>query len=206
MIGTDLTIPLLAMRLLAGVVIAIVQGLSIAGVAVLLGDRGPRFDGRLSVLPPAHVDLVGLGSMALTGFGWGRPVAIEAGQLRIGRWGLAVAVLAGSLALLILAALLVLVSNPLLVALPYTAGLTVTAFVRLTARLCVWTALLALLPIPPLAGAHFLAALGIAVPRQAVTWLGWALLVASLLGVTRMVLTPAYAVLAPLVLGADIAR
>lgn len=206
MIGSDLTIPLLAMRVFAGLLIATMQGASIAAAAVLQGDRGPRYDGRLTVLPPAHVDPLGLASIALTGFGWGRPLAIEAGKLRLGRWGLVMAVLAGSLALLLAAFVLVRLANPLLTTLPYTAGLAMAAFVRLTARLCVWAALLGLLPIPPLAGAHFLTALGIAVPRQAGTWLGWALLVASVLGVTRTLLTPAYEVIAPLVLGSDLGR
>jgi Zn-dependent protease len=113
-------------------------------------------------------------------------------------------VLAGSAALLLVGYLLLLVVIPLLTLLPYTAGLTAAAFVRVAAQLCVWMALFSLLPIPPLAGAHFLAALGIAVPRQAGVWLGWALLLASLLGVTRMVLTPGYRLIAPMVLGTDI--
>jgi Zn-dependent protease len=206
MIGEDLTFQLLVMRLLAGVILFTVQGAAIAAAAVLLGDRGPRYDGRLSLLPVSHVDFLGLGSIVLTGFGWGRPVAIEAEKLRIGRWGLVVAVLAGSATLLLLGVLLLLVVIPLITLLPYTWGLTTAAFVRLAARLCVWMALFALLPIPPLAGAHFLAALGIAVPRKAGLYLGWALLAASIFGLTRTVLTPAYRLLAPLLLGVDVAH
>jgi Zn-dependent protease len=205
MIGTDLTVQLVIVRLLAGLVIATIHGAVIAAVAVALGDKGPRYDGRLTLLPPRQVDLLGLGSLVLTGFGWGRPVAIDPKELRIGRWGLVVAVLAGSAALLLLGFLLPLLAMPLLTLLDYTAGVTAAEFVREAAQLCVWMALFSLVPIPPLAGGHFLTALGISLPAKAATYLGWALLVVSVLGVTRMALTPAYNLIAPLVLGVDIA-
>ncbi len=201
MISTDLTVQLVLLRLLAGIIIATVQGAVIAGVAVLLGDKGPRYDGRLTVLPWGHIDLLGLGSLMLTGFGWGRPVAIDSGKLRLGRWGLVVAVLVASAALLLVGFLLLLLAAPLLRGLDYTAGVTAAAFVREAAGLCVWMALFSLLPIPPLAGAHFLAALGLSVPKQAATYLGWALFVASVFGVTEAVLLPAYNLIAPLLLG-----
>jgi Zn-dependent protease len=205
-IAQDLTIQLAVLRFLAGLLIAGVQGFAIAATAVLLGDKGPRYDGRLTLLPFRHIDLIGIASLILTGFGWSKFVAIEAAQLRIGRWGLVIAALAGSVALLALAWLLLLLVVPILSYLPYTAGLTGAAFVRLAARLCVWLALFALLPIPPLAGGHFLEAIGIRLPPTATVWLGWGLLVASILGVTGMVLAPAYRLVAPLVLGVETIR
>ncbi len=206
MIGSDLTVDLVVMRVIAGVIIMTVQGLVIAAVAVGLGDKGPQYDGRLTAWPWGHVDLLGLLSMALTGFGWGRPVAVDPGQLRIGRWGLVVVVLASSAALLLLGFLLQLLAAPALRQLDYTAAVTIAAFVREAAQLCVWIALFSLLPIPPLAGAHFLRALGVTVPDRWATYLGWALFIASIFDVTSMVVTPAYKLVAPLVLGADIAH
>jgi Zn-dependent protease len=203
--GSDLTLQLAGMRLLAGLIIATVHGATIAAAAVLLGDKGPRYDGRLTLLPFRHVDLVGLASLVLSGFGWSRPVAIDATQLRWGRWGLVVATLAGSIALLVLAYVLARLSIPLLQALPYTAGLGAAAFVRVASRLSMWLALLALLPLPPLAGAHFLAALGIRLPASAGVVIAWGLLLASLFGLVRIVLAPAYGVIAPLILGPDLA-
>ena len=205
MIVSELTIQLIVLRLFAGLIIALVQGATIAAVAVMLGDRGPRYDGRLTLNPFRHVDLLGLGSIMLTGFGWSRPVAIEAAQLRWGRWGLVAAALAGSVALLAAAWLLLLLVIPLLTLLPYTAGLTTAAFVRVAARLCVWMALFTLLPVPPLAGAHLLAALGIRLPPSAGVVIGWGLVLASLFGITRIALTPAYDIVAPLVLGRNLA-
>lgn len=205
MFGLDLTLQLVVLRLVAGLIIAAVQGATIAAVAVLLGDKGPRYDGRLTLLPFGHVDLLGLGSLMLTGFGWSKSVAIELGQLRPGRWGLVIAALAGSAALLAAAWLILLLVIPSLTLLPHTAALTVAAFLRVASRLCVWMALFTLLPVPPLAGAHLLGAVGVRLPASAGTWIGWGLLLASLLGITPMVLTPVYNVVAPLVLGAELA-
>lgn len=206
MIGFDLTLSLAAMRLFAGLIIVTVQGAMIAGVAVLLGDKGPRHDGRLTLLPFGHVDLLGLASLILGGFGWSKPVAVETGQLRVGRWGQVIVALAGVLVLVVLAWLLLLLVVPALTLLPQTAALTVAAFLRVAARLCVWMALFTLLPLPPLAGAHLLEAAGIRLPASVGLWIGVALAVLSILGITRTVLAPVYDIIAPLVLGPDLTR
>jgi Zn-dependent protease len=205
-VGPELTLQLVVVRLLAGLLIATVQGATIAAIAVLLGDKGPRFDGRLTLAPSSHVDLLGLGSLMLTGFGWSKAVAIDPAQLRLRRWGLVIAALGGSLALLLTAWLILLLVIPALTLLPHTAAIVVAAFVRSAARLCVWMALFTLVPVPPLAGAHLLAALGIRTPPSAGTAIGCVLLALSLLGATRAVLNPAYQFVAPLVLGVDLVR
>ena len=206
MIGLDLTLQLVVTRFLAGVLMAIVQGATIAAIAVLLGDKGVRHDGRLTLSPTSHVDLLGLGTLMLTGFGWSKEVAIEREQLRWGPMGLVLATLAGSAAPLVFGWLILFLVIPALTLLPHTAALVVAAFIRSTAQLCVWMALLALVPVPPLAGAHFLAALGIKLPSRAGLIIGCLLLVLSLFGITRTVLLPAYQVVAPLVIGAELGR
>ncbi|MGB3027907.1 hypothetical protein [Paradevosia shaoguanensis] len=203
MIGVDFTVQSAVMRLIAGLIIVALQGAAIAATAVLLGDNGPRYDGRRTLAPWPHVDLIGLGTLILTGFGWGRSIDIDPASLRIGRWGLVVAVLAGSVALFIAAPVLQLLAAPLIERLDYTAGVTVAAFLADAARLCIIMGLLALLPIPPLAGAHFLTALGLPIPKQAGLYLSIVLLLASIFGVTRYVLKPAYDIIAPLLLGID---
>jgi Zn-dependent protease len=204
--SSDITIQLLLFRLIAGLMVVTVHGVALAMAAVWLGDDGPRHDGRLTLFPSAHVDMLGLGSIMLTGLGWGRPVAIEAGKLRTGRWGLAVAVLAASAAVLALAALLPMLAEPLLTTLPLSEGLAAAAFVRVGAQMCVWIALFALLPVPPLAGAHLLVALGIRLPRQAGTVFGLALIAASISGLSGRLLAPLHGLIAPILLGVDLAR
>lgn len=43
-------------------------------VAVKLGDDTPKYQGRLTLNPFAHVDIVGFIMILLVGFGWARPV------------------------------------------------------------------------------------------------------------------------------------
>lgn len=46
-------------------------------VAWKLGDPTPKFQGRLTINPKAHVDPIGLIALMLAGFGWGQPVEIN---------------------------------------------------------------------------------------------------------------------------------
>lgn len=50
------------------------QGYSKAKMADKLGDKTPRFQGRLSLSPFNHVDLVGFIMILFIGFGWTKPV------------------------------------------------------------------------------------------------------------------------------------
>jgi hypothetical protein len=204
-IGLDLTIPLMVMRLFAGLLIATLHGAVIAAAAVWLGDRGPRDDGRFTLMPNRHLDLIGLVSTILSGFGWSRAVDVDPGRLRGGRWSIVAVVLAGSVALLALAWLLRLLTVPVLTGLDYSTAISIAAFLRLAARVAVWAAILAVLPLPALAGGMFLTAAGLRLPAWAGMASGVALLVLSALGVTRMVLAPVYGVIAPLLLGVDAA-
>ena len=81
----DLTLNQLVLRLVAMVAIAAVHGLAVAGAAVALGDPGPRHDGRFTLNPLAHLDLLGATSGVLFSVGWIKPVAIDPALLRIGR-------------------------------------------------------------------------------------------------------------------------
>jgi Zn-dependent protease len=79
--------------------------------AELLGDRTPRYLGRLTLNPVSHFDPVG-GLMVLVsaisglGFGWGKPVPVNPGNLRHGpRVGLALVSFAGPFSNLVLATL-----------------------------------------------------------------------------------------------------
>ncbi|WP_066894790.1 site-2 protease family protein [Clostridium nigeriense] len=52
----------------------VAQGYARAKVADKLGDKTPRFQGRLSLNPLAHIDLVGFVMIIITNFGWTKPV------------------------------------------------------------------------------------------------------------------------------------
>jgi Zn-dependent protease len=154
----DLTLQQLVLRLIAYVFIAAVHGLAVAAVAIAMGDQGPRYDGRLRFNPVTHLDIIGTASGVLFSVGWIRPIAIDPVQLRLGRVGLVIVVAAGAAATLLSALALRLVRPFLLPLLPDTASVTAFALIEVVGELSVWFALINILPLPPLTGAHLLVA------------------------------------------------
>ena len=51
-------------------------------MAIRLGDETPRRQGRLTLNPLAHIDLVGFIMLVVAGFGWAKPVIIDPGALQ----------------------------------------------------------------------------------------------------------------------------
>lgn len=68
-----------------------------------LGDPTPRSEGRLTLNPLAHLDLMGTILMVLTGFGWAKPVMINPRYYKNPKSGMALTAAAGPLANLIMA-------------------------------------------------------------------------------------------------------
>ena len=68
-----------------------------------LGDPTPRQQGRLTLNPLAHLDLVGTILMIITGFGWAKPVMINPRYYKNPKTGMALTAAAGPLANLIMA-------------------------------------------------------------------------------------------------------
>jgi Zn-dependent protease len=195
----DLTLQQLVLRLIAYVFIAAVHGFTVAAVAVALGDQGPRYDGRLRVSPLAHLDIIGTAAGVLFSAGWIRPIAIDPFELRLGRIGLAVVVAAGAAATLFSAVALRLVRPFLLPLLPDTASATAFALIEIVGELSVWFALINILPLPPLTGAHWLAAAAPAygkVIAKIAPYSGVALALVAATGVITNVLGPPYRILA----------
>ncbi len=94
--------------------IALVFGISVhefahAAAATWLGDPLPRRQGRLTLQPAAHLDVVGSLMFLVGGFGWGKPVQYNPYALRASpRAGPAIVAAAGPLSNIILAALVTL--------------------------------------------------------------------------------------------------
>ena len=198
---SDLTIQMIAFRVLALLIFSGVHGGAIAGTAVLLGDKGPKYDGRLTVVPFGHMHLVGSISLILFGLGWTKPIEIGPQEFRTGRMGIVAVILAGFVGLLVTAALLDALVPRALTTLSDTAALTTAAFLRTASSLAIWFALFSLVPIPPLTGGLLLKAFGIRVPQSAQWGLVALLLVAVSSGAVRQLLGPAHALLATLILG-----
>jgi Zn-dependent protease len=202
---TDLTLPGLVQRLVAYVFIVAVHGFAVAAVSVALGDRGPRYDGRLGVNPLTHLDLIGTASGVLFSVGWIKPIAIDPFALRPVRIGQAIVVAAGVAATLAGAIVLRLARPFILPLLPDTASQAAFALIEITGQLSVWFTLVNILPLPPLTGAHLLS---IATPASSkaiariAPYAGIAVAVIAATGIVTAVLRPAYRVLATLILGA----
>ena len=73
----DFSLQQLVLRFIAIVFIAALHGFAVAAAAGALGDPGPRHDGRLSINPLAHMDVVGTASGVLFSVGWIRPIAVD---------------------------------------------------------------------------------------------------------------------------------
>jgi Zn-dependent protease len=159
----DLTLQTVVLRICAGLLIVSVHGGAVAATAGLLGDPGPRQDGRLGRSPLLHVDLVGGLLIVLFTFGWVRPIAIDPDRMRSGRIGLLAVVAAASCATIAIAEALRLVRPFVLNMLPDTAAATFFVFVEVVVRLSVSFTLFNMLPVPPLTGQHLLVATW---PRQ----------------------------------------
>jgi Zn-dependent protease len=204
---TDLTLQRLVLHLVAYVFIAAVHGFAVAAVAVALGDQGPRHDSRLSINPLAHLDLIGTASGVLFSVGWVKPLAIDPLALRTGRIGLAIVVAAGFAATLVSAMALLLARQYILPLLPDSTSTTAFALIERIGELSVWFALVNLLPLPPLTGAHWLEIAAPAcgkVATRIAPYAGLVLAVVAATGIVTNVLRPGYRVLAALILGVSL--
>ena len=81
----------------------IVQGYGKALVADRLGDKTPRFQGRLTLNPAAHIDPIGFLLILVCGFGWTKPVETNPSAYKRGYKDSIKVALAGPIANLITA-------------------------------------------------------------------------------------------------------
>lgn len=159
----DLTLQVVMLRIAAALVVISVHGAAVAAIACLMGDPGPRHDGRLSLSPLRHLDLIGGLLLVVFAFGWIAPIAVDPNRLRGGRGGLLAVAAGGTGATFALSVLLRLVRPFVLNSLPDTAAASFFVFVETAGQLCFSFTLFNLLPVPPLTGQHLLVAI---MPRQ----------------------------------------
>ena len=72
-------------------------------VSTKLGDPTPRWQGRLTLNPMAHIDWMGAAGILLFGIGWAKPVQVNARYYKNPKWGMAIVALAGPLSNIIVA-------------------------------------------------------------------------------------------------------
>jgi hypothetical protein len=203
----DFTLSQLVMRIVAVLVVSTLHGLGIAAAAVALGDAGPRHDGRLTLNPLAHVDLLGGAVALIFAAGWGRWVAIDPRGLRHGYVDLLLVVAAGVLAIVLGVEAFRLCRPLLLPLLPDTAAATTFTLIQTMIEVALAFALLSLLPVPPLAAGHLvvdvLPSLHERLP-QASFIVGVIVAAAMFAGSAGHLLDPAVRFLVSLALGEDV--
>jgi Zn-dependent protease len=128
-----------------------------ARAAVWLGDPTPRFEGRLTLNPIAHLDPLGLIMLWLFKFGWAKPVNINPGNFKNWRKGMILVSFAGPCSNIIMALVAAIVIT-LLAKLGVLSGWA-AAILRLTYSYNIILAIFNLIPIPPLDGSKILSSL-----------------------------------------------
>jgi Zn-dependent protease len=129
--------------------------------AVKMGDNTPLMQGRITLNPLKHIDPMGFICLLMFGFGWARPVMINARNFKNPRRDDAIVSLAGPLANFAVAFLFVGLMKLTDMFMPYT--LTTQVILRVlqsTVTINLVLMIFNLIPIPPLDGHHILGSIG----------------------------------------------
>lgn len=130
-------------------------------VSSKLGDPTPRYTGRLTLNPLAHLDPIGALLMIFTGFGWAKPVQINPSYYKDPKRGMAITAAAGPLSNLLLAFAAMLLYTIILI-ISYKTGLfmgalnNISYFAITFASVNLCFMVFNIIPIPPLDGSRVL--------------------------------------------------
>ncbi|MCT4592392.1 MAG: site-2 protease family protein [Candidatus Gracilibacteria bacterium] len=125
-----------------------------AYVAYLFGDNTAKYEGRMTINPVKHIDIVGLLAILVFHFGWAKPVPVNPNNLRSRPLSLALVSFAGPFANFLLALLSAFVFNLFFEAGFYNSFLfnVLKSFIFVNSLLMIFN----LIPIYPLDGAGVL--------------------------------------------------
>ncbi len=131
-----------------------------AFAASLLGDKGIKYRGRLTINPLSHIDPLGALAIIFIGFGWAKPVEIDPRYFKNPKVGMGLSALAGPVANLVAATAGGLILNGLVAFIPgisfNNVGYYVVMFFTYYVSINVSLAIFNLIPIPPLDGSKIM--------------------------------------------------
>lgn len=145
--------PLFLVMAIPGIVLGLVlHEYGHASVAYALGDPTPRLQGRLTLDPRAHLDVLGTIMILIAGFGWARPVQYNPRKLRNPFWGELAVASAGVAMNVVLAAALQVLAHYLSGLRGSEVGGLVLGGLQVAAQINLVLAIFNFLPVPPLDG------------------------------------------------------
>ncbi len=130
-----------------------------AWVAHLCGDSTSKDQGRVTLNPLKHIDLLGFIMLIFAGFGWAKPVQFDENNLKNPKYDVIKIALAGPLSNAVIAMLLSVIFSVITSFLPtyQSSGMQIMSEVFLYAIYINWGLFIFnLIPLPPLDGSHLL--------------------------------------------------
>ncbi|MBK7132535.1 MAG: site-2 protease family protein [Bacteroidales bacterium] len=148
------------LKFLPGIVIGLtVHEFCHAWVAHLCGDSTSKDQGRVTLNPLKHIDLLGFVFLIFAGFGWAKPVQFDERNLRNPKYDVIKIALAGPLSNAVLAMILSVIFSIVSSFLPayQTSGMQILSEVFIYAIYINWGLFIFnLIPLPPLDGSHLI--------------------------------------------------
>jgi Zn-dependent protease len=136
-----------------------VHEFSHARMSFMLGDRTAEREGRLTLNPVSHVDLLGFLALVTVGFGWGKPVPFNPYNLKYQKWGPTFVALAGPFSNLLFGTLCILLEGLFVRLFGWSSTNLLIVLLSFMGYLNFLLLLFNLIPLPPLDGSKVLLSL-----------------------------------------------
>ena len=121
----------------------------------LLGDKTAQYQGRLSLNPLRHLDIMGAICLLLGGFGWAKPVAINPYNFKNRKIGMALSAFAGPLSNFLVSFVMLLIARIILF-FPITNNFVpaIIQVLAMIAQISIGLGVFNMIPLPPLDGSR----------------------------------------------------